>query len=93
MNKGVTDETGEYWRFRKFLGIQHIPPKQKDRLGTKYNVKMLWETSKITYEPLDFLAKDIPVEFLTCHTHFKQAIDHRNYICYLGAHLHEISFA
>ena len=23
---------------------------------------MLWETGEVTYEPLDFLAKDIPVE-------------------------------
>ena len=31
-------------------------------MGSKYNVKMLWETGEITYEPLDFLARDIPVE-------------------------------
>ena len=32
-------------------------------------------------------------EFLACRTCFEQAIDHRNYIRYLGAPLHEISFA
>ena len=32
-------------------------------------------------------------EFLACRTCFEQAIDHRNYIRYLGANLHEISFA
>lgn len=32
---------------------------------------MLWETGEITYEPLDFLAKDIPVELA------QYAIEHR----------------
>ena len=31
-------------------------------MGSKYNVKILWETSEVTYEPLDWLAKDIHVE-------------------------------
>ena len=31
-------------------------------MRSKYNVKMLWETGEITYEPLDFLARDIPVK-------------------------------
>ena len=31
-------------------------------MGSEFNVKMLWETSEMTYEPLDWLAKDIPVE-------------------------------
>ena len=31
-------------------------------MGSKYNVKMLWETGEITYEPLDFLSRDITVE-------------------------------
>ena len=62
INKEVTDETGEYWQFREILGFQHTPQGHKDRMGSKYNVKMLWETGEITYEPLDFLARDIPVE-------------------------------
>ena len=62
LNKEVTNEDGEYWAFRKILGIQHTPPGHKDRRGSEYNVKMLWETGEVTYEPLDFLAKDIPVE-------------------------------
>ena len=30
-------------------------------MGSEYNFKMLWETREVTYEPLDWLAKDIPV--------------------------------
>ena len=33
-------------------------------MGSEYNMKMLWETGEITYEPLDFLARDIPVELI-----------------------------
>ena len=60
--KEVTNEAGEYWQFCEILGFQHIPPGHKDRGGSEYNVKMLWETGEITYEPLDFLAQDIPME-------------------------------
>ena len=41
INKEVTDETGEYWQFREILGFQHTPQGHKDRMGSKYNVKML----------------------------------------------------
>ena len=61
LNKEVTNEDGEYWAFQKILGIQHTPPGHRDRRGSEYNVQMLWETGEVTFEPLDFLAKDIPV--------------------------------
>ena len=31
-------------------------------MGSDFNVKMLWETGLVTYEPLHWLAKDIPVK-------------------------------
>ena len=31
-------------------------------MGNKYNVKMMWETGEVTYEPFDCLTKDTPVE-------------------------------
>ena len=62
INKQVTDEDGEYWQLRSILGIQHTPPGHQDRMGIEFNVKMLWETGEVTYKPLDWLAKDIPVE-------------------------------
>ena len=62
INKQVTDEDGEYWQFRSILGIHHTPPGHQDRMGSEFNVKMLWETGEVTYKPLDWLAKDIPVE-------------------------------
>ena len=64
LNNKVTNEDGEYWEFWKILGIQHTHHGQKDKWNSKYNVKMLWETGKITYEPLNFLTKDIPVELV-----------------------------
>ena len=39
-------------------------------MGSKYNVKMLWETGEVIYEPLDLLAKDITVDLS------QYAIDH-----------------
>ena len=57
------DEDGEYWQFYNILGIQNTPPGHEYKMGSKYNVKMLWETGEVTYEPLDCLAKDVPVEF------------------------------
>ena len=36
INKEVTDESGEYWRFWKILGIQHTPPKHKDWLVSMF---------------------------------------------------------
>ena len=35
INKEVTDESGEYWRFWKILGIQYTPPKHK--IGSEVN--------------------------------------------------------
>lgn len=49
----VMDEYGEYWQFWNILGIQYTPPGHKDLMGSKYNVKMLWETGEVIYEPLD----------------------------------------
>jgi hypothetical protein len=31
-------------------------------MGSDYNVKTGWETGAVSVEPLDFLAKDIPVD-------------------------------
>ena len=31
-------------------------------MGSEYNVKILWETGEVMYEPWDRLAKDIPVK-------------------------------
>ena len=31
-------------------------------MGSEYNVKIAWETGEITYEPLDLMANQIPVD-------------------------------
>ena len=31
-------------------------------MGSEYNVKVFWETGEITHEPLDLMAKQIPVD-------------------------------
>ena len=51
------ENTGYSGRFLKFN-----PPDHKDRRDSEYNVQMLWETGEVTFKPLDFLAKDIPVK-------------------------------
>jgi hypothetical protein len=33
-------------------------------MGSDYNVKTGWETGAVSIEPLDFLAKDIPVDLV-----------------------------
>jgi hypothetical protein len=43
----------------------HISVGHKERMGSDYNVKTGWETGAVSVEPLDFLAKDIPVDLAT----------------------------
>ena len=56
------NEDGHHWKFRTILGHVHTPVGHKDRMGSDYNVRTAWETGAISVEPLDFLAKDIPVD-------------------------------
>jgi hypothetical protein len=56
------NEDGHQWKFRTILGHIHTPVGHKDRMGSDYNVKTGWETGVVSIEPLDFLAKDIPVD-------------------------------
>ena len=57
---------GNTGSLEKSLELSIYPPGHKDRCGSEYNVQMLWETGEITYEPLDFVAKDIPVKLAQC---------------------------
>jgi hypothetical protein len=57
-----TNEDGHHWKFRTILGHIHTPVGHKERMGSDYNVKTGWETGAVSIEPLDFLAKDIPVD-------------------------------
>ena len=56
------NEDGHHWKFRTILGHIHTPVGHKDRMGSDYNVRTGWETGAVSVEPLDFLAKDIPVD-------------------------------
>jgi hypothetical protein len=56
------NEDGHHWKFRTILGHIHTPVGHKERMGSNYNVKTGWETGAVSVEPLDFLAKDIPVD-------------------------------
>ena len=56
------NEDGHHWKFRTILGHVHTPVGHKERMGSDYNVKTAWETGAVSVEPLDFLAKDIPVD-------------------------------
>jgi hypothetical protein len=56
------NEDGHHWKFQTILGLIHTPGGHKDRMGSDYNVKKGWETGAVSVEPLDFLAKDIPVD-------------------------------
>jgi hypothetical protein len=55
-------EDGPLWQIRSLLAHQHTPLGHPDRNGSDYNVKVEWETSEITQEPLAILTKDIPVD-------------------------------
>jgi hypothetical protein len=56
------NEVGHHWKFRTILGHIHTLDGHKDRMGSDYNIKTGWEAGAISIEPLDFLAKDIPVD-------------------------------
>jgi hypothetical protein len=56
------NEDGHHWKFRTILGHIHTPVGHKERMGSDYNIKTGWETGAVSVEPLDFLAKDIPVD-------------------------------
>jgi hypothetical protein len=56
------NEDDHHWKFRTILGHIHTPVGHKERMGSDYNVKTGWETGAVSVEPLNFLAKDIPVD-------------------------------
>jgi hypothetical protein len=56
------NEDSHHWKFRTILGHIHTPVGHKERMGSNYNNKTGWETGAVSIEPLDFLAKDIPVD-------------------------------
>ena len=55
-------EDGPLWQYRRLVAHQHTPLNHPDRNGSEYNVQVEWENGEVTSEPLDFLAKDIPVD-------------------------------
>ena len=62
VEREYNNEDGHQWKFRTILGHIHTPVGHKDRTGSDYNVRTGWETGAVSVEPLDFLAKDIPVD-------------------------------
>ena len=62
VERECNNEAGHHWKFRTILGHTHTPVGHHDRMGNDYNTKTGWETGALSIEPLDFLAKDIPVE-------------------------------
>jgi hypothetical protein len=61
VEREYNNEDGHHWKFHTILGHTHTPVGLKDRMGSDYNVRTGWETGAVSVEPLDFLAKDIPV--------------------------------
>jgi hypothetical protein len=62
VEREYNNEDGHHWKFRTILGHMYTPVGHKDGMGSDYNVRMGWETGAVSVEPLDFLAKDIPVD-------------------------------
>jgi hypothetical protein len=60
------NKDGHHWKFQTILGHSHTPVGHKDIMGSDCNVKTGWETGAVSVEPLDFLAKDIPVDLAMC---------------------------
>jgi hypothetical protein len=62
VEREYNNEDSHHWKFLTILGHIHTPVGHKDRMGSDYNVRTGWETRAVSVEPLDFLAKDIPVD-------------------------------
>ena len=62
------DETQEgVWKFKSIDGHQGpLTKNDKAYKGSKYNLKVTWETGEVTYEPLAMMIKDDPVTVAVC---------------------------
>ena len=68
--KNEDTEISEYFKFRAITGHEGpLSPTDKNWKGSKYNVKVEWETGEVTYEPLSMIAADDPV---TCAVYAKE---------------------
>ena len=49
------------WKFDKVLAHKRVSPTHKNYLGSRYNVRILWENGEKTWEPLSSMAVQDPV--------------------------------
>ena len=60
VQRGVNNEDGDRWNFRKILRHQVIPSKEGNK--SVINIQILWKTGVVSHESLEHFAKEIPVE-------------------------------
>jgi hypothetical protein len=61
-NLDIDNDTEQLYRFRRISARQGpLQTSDRDYKASTYNVLVEWETGETTYEPLDLIAKDDPV--------------------------------
>ena len=63
ITKEASNANDNQWQLQEVLRVHYTSPNHKDRLGSEYNVLILWNTGEVTMEPLISLPQDVKMLF------------------------------